>query len=77
MEIKILGTGCSKCNKLEKITRDAVAEAGVDASISKVDDILEIMAYGVMTTPALVVDKKVMIKGRVPSVKEIIKILTT
>ena len=77
MEIKILGTGCSKCNKLEQITRDAVAEAGVDASISKVDDILEIMAYGVMTTPALVVDKKVMIKGRVPSVKEIIKILTT
>ena len=77
MEIKILGTGCSKCNKLEQITRDAVTEAGVDASISKVDDILEIMAYGVMTTPALVVDKKVVLKGRVPSVKEIIKILTT
>ncbi len=77
MEIKILGTGCSKCNKLEQITRDAVAEAGVDANISKVDDILEIMAFGIMTTPALVIDEKVVVKGRVPSVKEIIKILAT
>ena len=76
MDIKILGTGCSKCNKLEQITRDAVAEAGVDANISKVDDILEIMSFGIMTTPALVIDEKVVVKGRVPSVKEIMKILT-
>ena len=76
MNIKVLGPGCPKCNKLEQVTRDAVAEAGIEATVTKVDDILEIMAYGVMTTPALVIDEKVVMKGRVPSVREITKMLT-
>jgi small redox-active disulfide protein 2 len=76
MEIKILGTGCPKCKTLEKLTREVVEQNGIDASVSKVEDIVEIMKYGVMTTPALVVDGKVEIKGRVPSSDEIKKVLT-
>ncbi|MCK9413925.1 MAG: thioredoxin family protein [Prolixibacteraceae bacterium] len=76
MEIKILGTGCPKCKSLEKLTREVVEHNGIDATISKVEDIVEIMKYGVMTTPALVVDGKVEIKGRVPSSDEIKKVLT-
>ena len=76
MEIKILGTGCAKCKTLEKITREVVEQNGIDASISKVEDIMEIMKYGVMTTPALVVNGKVEIKGRVPSAGEIKQVLT-
>ncbi len=71
MDIKILGTGCPKCKALEKAVKDAVAETGVDATVSKVEDIVEIMNYGVMSTPALVVDGKVLVKGRVPSMDEI------
>lgn len=76
MEIKILGSGCSKCKTLEKLTREVVEQNGIDASISKVEDIMEIMKYGVMATPALVVDGKVMIKGRVPSSEEIKEAIT-
>jgi small redox-active disulfide protein 2 len=75
MDIKILGTGCPKCKTLEKITRDVVEQNGIDASISKVEDIMEIMNYGVMSTPALVVNGKVEIKGRVPSAEDIKKVL--
>jgi small redox-active disulfide protein 2 len=76
MEIKILGTGCAKCEKLEKLTREVVEQNGIDATITKVEDIVEIMKYGVMTTPALVVDEKVTIKGRIPSKDEIKRVLT-
>lgn len=76
MEIKVLGTGCPKCKSLEKATREAVAEAGISASVTKVEDIVEIMNFGVMTTPALVVDGKVVVKGKVPSVAEIKSLLT-
>jgi small redox-active disulfide protein 2 len=76
MEIKILGTGCPKCKALEKAAIDAVAAAGIDATVSKVEDIMQIMQYGVMITPALVVDGKVLIKGRVPGVDEIKSLLT-
>lgn len=76
MEIKILGTGCPKCKTLEKLTRDVVEQNGIDANISKVEDIMEIMNYGVMSTPALVVNGKVEIKGRVPSAEEIKQVLT-
>ena len=76
MEIKILGSGCSKCKTLEKLTREVVEQNGIDASITKVEDIVEIMKFGVMATPALVVDGKVMIKGRVPSSEEIKEALT-
>jgi small redox-active disulfide protein 2 len=76
MEIKILGTGCPKCKTLEKLTREVVEQNGIDATITKVEDIVEIMKYGVMTTPALVVNGKVELKGRVPSSDEIKQILT-
>lgn len=76
MEIKILGTGCAKCKTLEKVTRDVVAANGIEATISKVEDIMDIMKYGVMTTPALVVDEIVVSKGRIPSAEEIKQMLT-
>lgn len=76
MEIKILGTGCTKCKNLEKSTRLAVEQMNLDANITKVEDIVEIMQSGVMTTPALVADGKVIVKGRVPSVEEIKSLLT-
>ena len=76
MEIKILGTGCPKCRTLEKLTREVVEQSGIQASITKVEDIMEIMKYGVMSTPALVVDGKVAVKGRVPSADEIRTVLT-
>jgi len=76
MDIKILGPGCPRCKSLEKLTREVVAENGIDATVTKIDDIMEIMKYGVMTTPALVVNGKVEIKGRVPSSDEIKQLLT-
>jgi small redox-active disulfide protein 2 len=77
MEIKILGTGCAKCKALEKVTRDVVAENGIEANVTKVEDIMDIMKYGVMTTPALVVDGVVVLKGHVPSKEEVKQLLTT
>ena len=76
MNIKILGSGCQKCKTLEKLTREVVTQNGIDATITKVEDIVEIMKYGIMTTPALVVDEKVEIKGRIPSSDEIKRVLT-
>jgi len=75
MEIKILGTGCPKCKSLEKMTRDVVEQNNISATITKVEDIMDIMNYGVMSTPALVVNEKVEIKGRIPSAEEIINVL--
>jgi small redox-active disulfide protein 2 len=76
MEIKILGTGCSKCKSLEKLTREVVEKNKIQATITKVEDIQEIMKYNIMATPALVVKEKVEIKGYVPSATEIIKVLS-
>ncbi|MBA7565065.1 hypothetical protein ES708_06736 [subsurface metagenome] len=76
MEIKILGTGCPKCKALEKATINALAELDIAANVSKVEDIMQIMNYGVISTPALVIDEKVVIKGRIPSENEIKEILT-
>ncbi|HNV47085.1 MAG TPA: thioredoxin family protein [Spirochaetota bacterium] len=75
MKLEILGTGCAKCIKLEELTRKAVADLGVDAEILKVKDIKDIMSYGVMMTPALVVDGEVKVVGKVPSVEEIKKFI--
>jgi small redox-active disulfide protein 2 len=75
MEIKILGAGCPKCKTLEKLTREVVKKNGIQATITKVDDITEIMKYNIMATPALVVNEKVEIKGRVPSEAEILQVL--
>jgi len=76
MEIKVLGTGCAKCKALEKVTNEAVTKTGINATITKVEDIVEIMQFGVMTTPALVIDGKIVVKGKVPTVDEISKLLT-
>ena len=75
MIIKVLGTGCASCKKLEENTKQAVEELGIEATIEKVTDFKQIMAYGVMKTPALVVDEKIKIMGRVPSAEEIKKFL--
>lgn len=77
MNIQVLGTGCPKCKTLEKVTREVVAQNNIDATITKVEDIVEIMKFNVMTTPALVVDGKVVVKGRVPSNNELKELLTT
>jgi small redox-active disulfide protein 2 len=77
MEIKILGTGCPKCKTLEKMTRDIVAENNIDATISKEEDIMKIMEYGVMQTPGVVVDGKVVLSGRLPSASELLNLLTS
>jgi small redox-active disulfide protein 2 len=76
MEIKVLGTGCAKCKTLEKQTKDAVAELGFSAEIEKVEDIYKIMSFGVMTTPALVINQKVVMSGRVPSMAELKELIS-
>ncbi len=75
-KIEILGTGCSKCKKLEELTRAAANEMSLDCQIDKIEDIQKIMAYGVVMTPALVVDGKVAITGKVPSVDELKKLIS-
>jgi len=75
MEIIILGTGCPKCKTLEKVTRDAVAETGIDATIEKIEDIIKIMEYHVMHTPVLVINGKVVLSGQVPTVNQVKEIL--
>ena len=71
MEIKILGGGCPKCERLEKLARQVVAEQGVEANFVKVKDFNEIMTYDVMTTPALVIDGQVKSSGRIPQKDEV------
>jgi len=76
MEIIILGTGCPKCKTLEKNTKDAVATLGIEATVTKEDDIMKIMAYGVMHTPGLVINGKVVSSGRVLTPKQVKELLT-
>ena len=71
MEIKVLGTGCAKCKSLEKVTRKAVEELNLDASVEKVEDIQKIMEYAVMRTPALVINEKVVMSGQLPKISEL------
>jgi small redox-active disulfide protein 2 len=73
--IKVLGSGCANCKKLEENTKKAVEELGINAEIQKVEDIKSILKYGVMKTPGLVVDEKVKVMGRVPNSEEIKKYL--
>ena len=75
MEIKVIGEGCEKCDKRYENTCLAVKELGLEASIDKVEDLMDIVRLGVMTTPSVMVDGKLIISGRVPKVKEIIKLL--
>jgi small redox-active disulfide protein 2 len=66
-----LGTGCPNCKRLEKLTRQAVSDLGVDATVVKVEDLDQIMAYDILATPALVIDESVVVSGRVPRKDEI------
>lgn len=75
MKIKVLGPGCANCVNLEKATRQAVAELGIDAEIEKVTDYAAIAGYGIMRTPGLVVDEQVVLSGRVPTAASVRAIL--
>ena len=75
MEIKVLGSGCAKCKTNYEMIEKIVKENQLDATLSKVEDIVELLNYGIMTTPAIVVDGEVKLKGHVPTESEIKKIL--
>lgn len=75
MKIEVLGAGCSKCQELEKATKKAVEELGIDADIVKEQDMGVIMSYGIIRTPGLVVDGKVVLSGRLADVNEIKELL--
>lgn len=72
MDIKVLGSGCAKCAQAEKVVREAVAEAGVNAEIEKVTDVMKIAGYGVFGTPAVVIDGDVKSVGKIPSKADVI-----
>ncbi len=72
MLIKILGTGCAKCNRLEQLTRDALAELGIEATFEHVKEMDKILVYPIMTTPALVIDEQVKVSGRIPGKDELL-----
>ena len=76
MKIKVLGTGCARCKSLESSTKQAAEELGLNATIEKVEDIQKIMEYGIMSTPGLVINEKVVLSGQVPKIDELKKILT-
>jgi small redox-active disulfide protein 2 len=77
MNIKVLGTGCAKCQALEKTTREAIKELGIDVEFEYVKDIKKIMEYPILTTPGLVIDEKLVVSGRVPSKVEVTTFITT
>ncbi|MCX7955222.1 MAG: thioredoxin family protein [Bacteroidales bacterium] len=77
MELKVLGTGCANCKRLEEIVKQAINELNLNATIEKVQDIDKIISYGVMRTPALIANGKVLVSGRVPSLQEIKELLTS
>jgi small redox-active disulfide protein 2 len=75
MDIKILGPGCANCQRLEERTREAVTALNLEAEVEKVTDVAEIASYGIMRTPGLVVDDRVLVSGRVPTTREIQELL--
>ena len=76
MIIKVLGPGCKNCKNLERVTREAVSELGVEATVEKVEDYPTIVGYGVMSTPALVIDEKLVLSGRVPRTAQVREVIT-
>lgn len=76
MDIKVLGPGCAKCKQVEKIVKEAVSEAASDATIEKVTDVMKIAGYGVLGTPAVVIDGEVKSVGKIPSKEDIKKWIT-
>ena len=77
MNVKILGSGCANCKRLEKVTRQALDEMGVEATVTKVTDFGDIMTYDIVTTPGLVIDERVVSSGWVPSKAEITSMIAT
>jgi small redox-active disulfide protein 2 len=77
MDVKILGTGCVNCKNLETLTRNALDELGLDVEIDEVTDPGEIVSWGVMSTPALVIDDEVVLSGRIPSPRRLKELLTS
>ena len=75
MEIKVLGTGCNNCKKTKAVVGEAIRELGVDATLVEVQDIPSIMAYGVMSTPAIVINEKVVSTGKVPAKSQVIQMI--
>lgn len=75
MDIKVLGAGCTNCKNLKKAVIKALSEMGIDAKVEKIEDIQKIMSYGIMRTPGLVINDKVVLSGKLPSVKEIKEII--
>ncbi len=76
MNIIVLGTGCAKCKSLEQLTRKVVADLNLNAEVTKEEDIQKIISYGIMRTPGLVKDGKVILSGRIPSESELKELLT-
>ena len=74
MEIKILGSGCANCTKLESVTKEVISHLGIEAQVEKVEDLQKIMSYGVMSTPALVINGVVKLVGKVPNKARLIEI---
>lgn len=77
MEVKILGTGCPNCKRLEKVTRQSLAEMGVEATVTKVTNMVDILAYNIPATPGLVIDEKVVSYGRIPTKAEATSLIAT
>jgi small redox-active disulfide protein 2 len=77
VNIKVLGTGCAKCQALEKTTREAIKELGIDVDFEYIKDIKKIMEYPILTTPALVINENMVVSGRVPSKAEVTAFIKT
>ena len=77
LSIKVLGSGCANCHKVEELAKQAVAQLAVEAQVEMVTDMKEIMRYGVMNTPGLVINEKVVSMGRVPALSQVITMITT
>jgi len=77
MDVKILGTGCPKCKRLEQVAREALAEMGVEATISKVTAMADIMSFDITATPGLVIDGRVVSSGRIPNKAEVTSMIAT
>jgi small redox-active disulfide protein 2 len=76
LSIKVLGSGCANCHKVEELTKQAVTQLGIEAKVEMVTDVKEIMRYGVMATPGIVINEKVVSSGRVPALSQITTLIT-